>query len=125
MKKRLKRVEIASRAKKQTAFKTDGKYVLTFHKGNTETVSMDTDYYAPMRDSGSRWQQAGNYKGARVMPCTGSGPEQRRDTRHPDLKTKPKPNRTGGFEGKIVRRINPDVVGNGVNINTKKNKATK
>lgn len=51
------------------------------------TVKYDTDPVINMRESGSKWIEARVYRDrAFVMDAPGSGPEQFRDRRHPDLK---------------------------------------
>jgi hypothetical protein len=63
----------------------------------------DTEPNYVMRDASSRWDEYKKY-GAYVMPCTGSGKEVFRDRRHPDLKPKPRKNRTSGFPNKVVTK---------------------
>lgn len=46
----------------------------------------DSEPLYAMRDAGSKWFDQSVYGRAFVMPCVGSGPEQFRDRRHPDLK---------------------------------------
>jgi hypothetical protein len=70
-----------------------------------EYYARDNDPNYIMRDSGSRWEEAKIYTNrAFVMDAPGTGPEQFRDRRHPDLKRKPRKNRTGGFPNKIVNK---------------------
>jgi hypothetical protein len=62
---------------------------------------MDREYYAVMRSTD--WQKNSCFR-AWVMPLVGSGPEQHRDRRHPDLKPKKRRKNIGGFPGNAVSK---------------------
>jgi hypothetical protein len=98
MKPRINRTERAGRRTRS---------VPTFRRDDEraqEYYARDNDPNYIMRDASSRWGESKIYGRPYVLPLTGSGPEQRRDTRHPDLKRKPRKNRTGGFPNKIVNK---------------------